>query len=318
MSRIVVNAEYFADVAQLVEQLIRNEQVVGSSPTIGSISAFTRILSTCLGTMCTMILNKALLVFSFIMLSSSTIMASPKEATKLKTAIRVVLDPGHGGDNKGAPCGQTDRCFEKDLTLPIALKTERYLRAEGVEVYLTRRQDTEVSISDRVQFSNQVSADVLISIHLNASDEVGPSGFMTFALSQTGLTEAESRLMKFESLAPVSLKRSTAQKYRSSDLEDILFDLTIGHGQVESVRLANEIQKALVKGSPFENKGIRQAPFHVLMGASMPAVVCELGFLNHPREGPYLRSEKGQASLSKALAKGILAYAKTRRTTGER
>ena len=262
--------------------------------------------------------NKSLIAFVLLSLVSVFAFGVPRSVNSNPAALRVVLDPGHGGENKGAPCGQSQACFEKDLTLPIALKTERYLRAQGAEVYLTRRQDTAVGISDRVQFANQVSADVLISIHLNASDEVGPSGFMTFALSETGLTEAESRLMRFESLAPVSLKRSTSQKYRSSDLEDILFDLTIGHGQVESVRLADSIQKALSQTSPFENKGIRQAPFHVLMGASMPAVVCELGFLNHPNEGPFLRSEQGQEKLSESLAKGILAFARQTKITPER
>jgi N-acetylmuramoyl-L-alanine amidase len=265
-----------------------------------------------------MTVSKISFLFVMVCATWSVTLASPPDALTPKPPIRVVLDPGHGGPNQGAPCGQSEGCFEKDLTLPIALKTESYLRAQGVEVYLTRRQDMEVSISDRVQFANQVSADVLVSIHLNASDDIGPSGFMTFALSQAGLTEAEARLMKFESLAPVSLTRSTEQKYRSSDLEDILFDLTIGHGQVESVRLADQIQNALSTASPFPNKGIRQAPFHVLMGAAMPAVVCELGFLNHPKEGPFLRSEKGQASLSKALAKGILTYAKKQSKTVER
>ena len=231
---------------------------------------------------------------------------------------RIVLDPGHGGENKGAPCGTDDQCFEKELTLPIAQKAESYLRGMGTEVYMTRRSDTAVEISDRVQFANQLSADVLVSIHLNASEKVGPSGYMTFALSEKGLSEAETRLMKFESLAPVSLKRSTRQRYRSTDVEDLLFDLTINRGQVESVRLADSIQNALSRASAFPNKGIRQAPFHVLMGAAMPAVVCELGFLNHPKEGEFLRSELGQDALAKALAKGIVSYLDERNRGRER
>ncbi|MGB0647374.1 MAG: N-acetylmuramoyl-L-alanine amidase family protein [Bradymonadia bacterium] len=233
---------------------------------------------------------------------------SAQVSNSRQSAHRIVLDPGHGGDNKGAPCGIQHDCFEKDLTLPIAKKTEKHLRSLGAEVYMTRRSDTAVGISDRVQFANQLSADVLVSIHLNASETVGPSGFMTFALSEKGLGEAEARLMKFESLAPVSLKRSTQQRYRSTDLEDLLFDLTINRGQIESVRLADAIQKGLSRASPFPNKGIRQAPFHVLMGAAMPAVVCELGFLNHPEEGGFLRSEMGQDALAKALAEGIISY----------
>ena len=219
---------------------------------------------------------------------------------------------------RGHPAVRIIIVSRRRLTLPIAQKTEQYLRGMGAEVYMTRRSDTAVGISDRVQFANQLSADVLVSIHLNASETIGPSGFMTFTLAEKGLGEAEARLMKFESLAPVSLKRSTQQRYRSTDLEDLLFDLTINRGQVESVRLADAIQKGLSQASPFPNKGIRQAPFHVLMGAVMPAVVCELGFLNHPKEGQFLRSSTGQDALAKALAQGIMSYLDERKIRGER
>ena len=235
--------------------------------------------------------------------------AEPKPPLDQPT-FRVVLDPGHGGANLGAPCGPEAHCHEKQLTLPIALMAERRLRAAGVEVYMTRRLDQDVGISKRVQFANQLAADLLVSIHLNSSDTVGPSGYMTFILSEGGITEAESRLVQFESLAPVSLNRSASQRYRSSDLDDILFDLTVSHAQRESAHLAAAIQNALGKASPFTNKGIRQAPFHVLMGTAMPAVVCELGFLNHPVEGKFLRSIDGQRRLANAIADGILAYSK--------
>ena len=227
-----------------------------------------------------------------------------------QSTLRIVLDPGHGGSNLGAPCGQDPHCHEKQLTLPIALLTESRLRAAGAEVYMTRRQDEDVGISDRVQFANQLSADVLVSIHLNSSDEVGPSGYMTFILAEKGIAESEARLIQFESLAPISLKDRSSQRYRSSDLDDILFDLTVADAQRESAHLAQSIQVALGEASPFRDQGIRQAPFHILMGAAMPAVVCELGFLNHPTEGKFLRSVKGQERLATAIANGILAYGK--------
>ena len=244
----------------------------------------------------------------FLILVVCTPLLAIGDRSERRPSFTVVLDPGHGGHNHGAPCAPQADCFEKHLTLPIALETESYLRTQGVDVFLTRRDDTDIAISDRVQFANQVGADVLISIHLNASEKVGPSGFMTFTLSPPGMSDAEARLAKFESLAPTSLDRQTTERFRSSDLEDILFDLTVTHGQIASVKLAHEIQKALSQYSRFENKGIRQAPFHVLMGASMPAVVCELGFLNHPVEGEFLRSKAGQTRLAKALSQGILEF----------
>ena len=282
----------------MVEQLIRNEQVVGSSPTIGSGAVPALFRRTPMP-------NLAKSIFIFLLFVPLLAWSNPSAD---KEQFRVVLDPGHGGSNHGAPCAPQGPCFEKHLTLPIALYAESYLRSKGVDVYLTRRDDTDIKISDRVQFANQVGADALISIHLNASDKVGPSGFMTFTLSAPGMSDAEARLVKFESLAPTSLDQRASERYRSSDLEDILFDLTVNHGQVESVRLAHEIQKALRTASKFEDKGIRQAPFHILMGASMPAVVCELGFLNHPVEGEFLRSKAGQIGLAQALSDGVLAF----------
>lgn len=248
------------------------------------------------------------LILCFLVLFSSA-QAKPGDE-QVSSTLRVVLDPGHGGSNLGAPCGRDPHCHEKQLTLPIALLTETRLRAAGAEVYMTRRKDEDVGISDRVQFANQLSADVLVSIHLNSSDEVGPSGYMTFILAEKGIGESEARLIQFESLAPVSLKARSSQRYRSSDLDDILFDLTTSHAQRESAHLAQTIQVALGKASPFRDHGIRQAPFHILMGAAMPAVVCELGFLNHPTEGKFLRSPQGQARLATAIANGILAYGK--------
>ena len=112
----------------------------------------------------------------------------------------------------------------------------------------------------------------------------------------------------------MSLENRSGQRYRSSDLDDILFDLTVSHGQRESALLAEDIQIALGKASPYPNKGIRQAPFHILMGAAMPAVVCELGFLNHPEEGKFLRSVEGQKKLADAVAAGILSYVKKSKT----
>ena len=129
----------FADIAQLVEQLIRNEQVVGASPTIGSLFFPTFI------------------VYGFISTGFSAVAAAPP---------KVVIDPGHGGTNLGAPCRFYPGCREKDLTLPLALELETLLQNAGIEVYLTRRNDKDMSISERVQFANQLNADVFVSLHL--------------------------------------------------------------------------------------------------------------------------------------------------------
>ena len=138
----------FADIAQLVEQLIRNEQVVGSSPTIGSIFFPAFVVCVFMPTWCLLV-----------------VAAAP---------TKVVIDPGHGGENLGEPCRFYPGCREKDLTLPLALE-ETLLRDAGIEVYLTRRNDKDMSISERVQFANQLNAAVFVSLHLNASEKSVPA-----------------------------------------------------------------------------------------------------------------------------------------------
>ena len=285
--RVLGARRLFADIAQLVEQLIRNEQVVGSSPTIGSI------------------FFPAFVVCVFMPTWFSVVAAAP---------TKVVIDPGHGGENLGAPCRFYPGCREKDLTLPLALELETLLRDAGIEVYLTRRNDKDMSISERVQFANQLNAAVFVSLHLNASEKVGPSGFMTFLLAPEGLKLAETRLIHFETLQPGALTDRVHEQFVSTDVEDILMDMTINHAQVESAELAQSIQSALATASPFPNLGVRQAPFHVLMGGTMPSVVVELGFLNHPKEGPFLASKEGQSSLARGLRDGILDFVSTRQS----
>ena len=165
-----------------------------------------------------------------------------------------------------------------------------------------------MTISERVQYANQLDADAFVSIHLNASETVAPSGFMTFILSPEGLDESETRLIHFETLEPGVLATRSNQKFRSTDTEDILLDMTVNHAQLVSASLAQEIQLALKTVSAFPDLGVRQAPFHVLMGGTMPAVVCELGFLNHPKEGAYVMSIRGQNELAQGLGKGILTF----------
>ena len=160
---------------------------------------------------------------------------------------------------RGHPAVRIIIVSEGSFVLPLLRRPNNTLEV-WARVYMTRRSDTAVGISDRVQFANQLSADVLVSIHLNAS-ELSVQRLYAFTLAEKGLGEAEARLMKFESLAPVSLKRSTQQRYRSTDLEDLLFDLTINRGQVESVRLADAIPEGLSRASPFPNKGIRRHRF---------------------------------------------------------
>jgi N-acetylmuramoyl-L-alanine amidase len=224
------------------------------------------------------------------------------------TGLRVVvLDPGHGGTNQGAPARARGVGFEKDHTLVIAQKVAARLRAAGVLVYLTRETDLDLALADRVRFANARRADVFVSVHLNSTERPGPVGHETFFLSLEASDEASRRLARFEN--DEGGTRTTAQlQSPDGDVAGILLDLTQTRAHHDAERLAASIQGRMVKQSPFPNRGVLQAPFVVLMGAAMPAVVVEAGFLNHKDEGLFITSPEGHERIAQGIADGVLDF----------
>ena len=221
----------------------------------------------------------------------------------------VVLDPGHGGDkNKGAPALMRPGTFEKHYSLPLSHIVRRHLEAAGVKVVLTRTEDVELGLRERVDIANRLGANALISLHLNSTEVPGPAGHASFFLATKSSDEATRRLVEFENRETTTLKRAAKTAPKTSAVSNILLDLTRHRAQADSQRLAELIQERMAKASPFPNRGVKQAPFAVLKGTSMAAVVCEIGFLNHPKEGLYITSQEGLQTLGAAIAKGILDY----------
>ncbi len=219
----------------------------------------------------------------------------------------VVLDPGHGGSNQGAPARARGTGFEKEHTLLIAQRTAQRLRDSGVRVFLTRETDIDLALADRVRFANAKRADVFVSLHLNSTEKPGPVGHETFFLALEASNEAARRLSRFEN--DEGGPRSTAQLQAPDDaVAGILLDLTQTRAHHDAERLAAAIQAQMAPRSPFPNRGVLQAPFVVLMGAAMPAVVVEAGFLNHPREGLFVTSPEGHEKISEAVATGVLDF----------
>lgn len=214
----------------------------------------------------------------------------------------VVIDPGHGGSNEGAPSPYTGH-REKYYTLRIGKKVAAHLRAAGVpKVVLTREDDRYVSLADRVRLANELGADVFVSVHLNSTEIPGPAGHETFFLSVDATDEAARRLAEFEN------DEGAGAPAPADPLTAILRDLGQTRAHHDAQKLAASIQRRMTPRSPFPNLGVKQAPFVVLMGARMPAVVCEVGFLNHPEEGRYITSERGQAEIARGIAEGILDF----------
>lgn len=215
---------------------------------------------------------------------------------------RIVVDPGHGGKDPGAvgPNG----VLEKDVNLAMAKLLKAHLEKElGVEVILTRDRDIYLSLQERTAIANRRDADLFISLHANASPNRGAYGTETYFLN----------LARSEQAAAVAARENGTTLKEVGDLEAILFDLMANAKINESSRLASEIQKALVSDlsrnfTNIKDLGVRQGPFHVLIGATMPSVLVEVAFISHPREEALLADRQFQDKSARAIARAVRNY----------
>lgn len=215
-------------------------------------------------------------------------------APAVQAKPRVVLDPGHGGSNLGAQ-GVTLR--EKQLTLVLATEVATRLRDKGIDVTMTRTADRTLTLRQRVDVANKLPADVFVSIHANASPTRTQRGFETYVLTVKGL-DIDGRALRSDTTTP--------RPGVDPDTALVLDDVERGAAQWESAELAARMQKALeVRRGHEGNRGVRQDAQHVLLGATMPAVLVEVGFIDHPLEGKELADPRIQAQLADAVAEAI-------------
>jgi len=225
-------------------------------------------------------------------------------ATRQAPVRLVVIDPGHGGDDEGArgPGG----IEEKDLTLQLALLLKAELsRDRTLRVVLTRQTDALVDLSPRAELANRLHADLFISLHANAARSLGAAGFETFFLSLSA-TDDESR--KLAALENVALGVKAAPDPRAGDLELILGDMAQTEHLAESEVFAAMVQERLAHFMQTENRGVKQAPFRVLMQAAMPAVLVEVGFLSNRQEARSITRPETQQKIVQALAESVFAF----------
>lgn len=219
----------------------------------------------------------------------------------------IVLDPGHGGTETGAigPSG----IQEKELTLTIARELEARLESQlGVRVVLTRNEDANVPHDTRTAIANQNKADLFISLHLNSSLGAGAHGAETYFLSAEASDAAAARMAEAENTAPDPALPEGATGVEAQDLELILWDLAQTHHLLESQRFAAMIQGELNQTLQLRDRGVKQAPFRVLNGAAMPAVLVELGFISNPDEEKKLQDAAYRAELTASLTRAIGRY----------
>lgn len=234
----------------------------------------------------------------------------PREPAADRPGIRtIVLDPGHGGAESGAV--SAGGLVEKDLTLEIARKLRsRLLQRMPVRVVLTRDDDSLLPLESRSAMANQNKADLFVSIHLNSVRGPSAHGAETYFLSleasdRRAASSAEEENAASEAAAPPPARPDDDPLY---DLELILWDLAQNHHLAESQRVAKIIQEELNDALQLRDRGVKQAPFKVLMGAAMPAVLVELGFISNPDEEAKLADPAYQDQLVEALTQAISRY----------
>ncbi len=218
----------------------------------------------------------------------------------------IVLDPGHGGVEPGAtgPSGLQ----EKALTLDLARRLKSRLERQGMTVVLTRDDDRVLPLDERTAIANHNRAMLFISIHLNASKRKSAVGAETYYLA-TGATDDEARtLAGLENKAyesPDSAAAATSQSRPDHGLELILWDLAQNGFLAESSRLAEAVQSELNAASGVRDRGVRQAPFRVLMGAAMPAILIEAGFISNPEEEARFKDDAYKDKVADAIARAV-------------
>ncbi|NOQ40992.1 MAG: AMIN domain-containing protein [Desulfuromusa sp.] len=217
----------------------------------------------------------------------------------------IVVDAGHGGKDPGA-IGPKNT-YEKDVVLKMAKALAKALKQQlGVKVLLTRSDDRYLKLRKRTEYANQVGADLFISLHANATSNGKAYGVETYFLN----------LSKNNQAAEVAARENGTTLQEVGNLEAILFDLMANAKINESSRLAAEVQQALVAGlrphySRINDLGVKQGPFHVLLGATMPSVLIEMGFISNAREEKRLRSANYQKRVAAGIVKGIKNYSAT-------
>jgi N-acetylmuramoyl-L-alanine amidase len=254
--------------------------------------------------------NPFRLVFDVHPSAAVVVPSRPTELPRDLPGIRtIVLDPGHGGSEVGAigPSGVQ----EKELTLQIARELAGKLGATlGVQVLLTRYADTVLPHDTRTAIANQNKADLFVSIHLNSSLGAGAHGTETYFLSPQASDKRAAQAAAAENLAqePAAGEPGETADPAAQDLQLILWDLAQSRHMAESQRLANLIQRELNQALQLKDRGVKQAPFRVLMGAAMPAVLVELGFISNPEEEKKLQDPAYRDQLLDALARAIGRY----------
>jgi N-acetylmuramoyl-L-alanine amidase len=214
---------------------------------------------------------------------------------------RIVIDPGHGGHDPGA---KGKSVTEAELVLDIALRVEKLLEeVPGVDVILTRRTDDFVPLPERTAIANREGADLFLSIHANASPNAMAHGIETYFLNFATNTSA----------AAVAARENAASTLAMGEMPDIIKAIALNNKVDESRDFASHVQRAMLERLRASNKtlkdlGVKQAPFVVLIGATMPSVLAEISFVTNPQEARLLKGNAYRQKIAESLFNAIRKY----------
>jgi N-acetylmuramoyl-L-alanine amidase len=221
--------------------------------------------------------------------------AGPVDVTHQLEIRTVIIDPGHGGTDPGV--AGVDGLLEKDVNLAVGLAMAAHLKRQGLRVVMTREDDRHLGLAERAEIANAAGGDLFISLHCNGWHSPGARGLETYFLSP-----AMSDWSK-------SVEATENRDHGTpKDVEFIVWDLVQNRYISASSDLAEVVQAEVSGRLGVPDRGVRQAGFRVLVGAWMPAVLVEMGFLTHPDESRQLRSSRYQRTLAQALAEAVLVY----------
>jgi len=240
----------------------------------------------------------------------SAALASENATRSLTRALglkvnRVVIDAGHGGHDQGTvgPHG----VMEKDVVLDVALRLSKLVQQKmGAEVVLTRSDDTFIPLHERTAIANERKADLFLSIHANSSPAPEVAGTETFFLNFTSSPDALN----------VAARENAGSDKSVGELKDLIQTITLNDKIEESHTFAEDIQSAIQgnaarSNAAARNRGVKRAPFVVLIGAGMPSVLAEIGFLSNPRDESNLNKPEYRQKVAEALYKGLSQYAQS-------
>jgi N-acetylmuramoyl-L-alanine amidase len=216
---------------------------------------------------------------------------------------RIVIDPGHGGHDTGT-IGPTG-LMEKDLCLDVALRLGKIIeqRLPGADVVYTRSDDSFIPLEERTRLANEAKADLFISIHANSSRDRAARGIETYYLNLKGSAEAME----------VAARENASSQEGVHDLQDLVMKIARTEKIDESKELAEDVQDSLSRriqktSRPVKNRGVRKAPFVVLIGADMPSILTEISFLSNPADEQLLKKPEQRQKVAEGLYQGVVGY----------